>query len=60
MEYNTNPGKWLVQKRLAMAKHMLENKEKKPSEIHKKFGYNTLSNFSTAFKNEFGISPKEV
>jgi len=59
-EYNTNPGKWLQKKRLALAKHMMENENKKPSEIHKQFGYNSLSNFCIAFKNEFGFSPKEV
>ncbi|WP_341904247.1 AraC family transcriptional regulator [Fluviicola taffensis] len=59
-EYNANPGKWLQQKRLALAKHLMENEHKKPSEIHKQFGYNSLSNFCVAFKNEFGFSPKRV
>lgn len=59
-EYNANPGKWLQQKRLSLAKNLMVNENKKPSEIHKQFGYNSLSNFSIAFKNEFGINPKEV
>ncbi|EKT4533270.1 helix-turn-helix transcriptional regulator [Flavobacterium psychrophilum] len=60
LEYNVNPGKWLRQKRLVLAKHLIKNEDKKPSEIHKQFGYNSLSNFSIAFKNEFGFSPKEL
>jgi AraC-like DNA-binding protein len=59
-EYNANPGKWLQQKRLHIAKEMLENDGKKPSEIFKQFGYNNLSNFSIAFKNEFGSSPNQL
>jgi AraC-like DNA-binding protein len=59
-EYNVNPGKWLQEKRLAIAKHLLEHEGKKPSEIHKQLGYNTLSNFSAAFKNAYGIRPKEL
>jgi AraC-like DNA-binding protein len=57
-EYHENPGKWFQQKRLTQAKKLLDKGEKKPSEIFAVFGYNNLSNFSTAFKNEFGYSPK--
>lgn len=59
-EYQENPGKWFQQKRLNQAKKLLDKGEKKPSEIFAAFGYNNLSNFSTAFKNEFGYSPKEA
>ncbi|TXH24455.1 MAG: AraC family transcriptional regulator [Cyclobacteriaceae bacterium] len=57
-EYHENPGKWFQQKRLSQAKKILDQGSKKPSEIFAAFGYNNLSNFSTAFKNEFGYSPK--
>lgn len=57
-EYKVNPGKWLQQKRLNHAKTILEKGEKKSSEIFTDYGYNNLSNFSIAFKNEFGFSPK--
>ena len=57
-EYQTNPGKWLQQKRLNQAKLVLENGSKKPTEIFADFGYSSFSNFSIAFKNEFGFSPK--
>jgi AraC-like DNA-binding protein len=59
-EYNENPGKWLQKKRLQKALELLKDNNLKPSEIFRDFGYKNLSNFSTAFKNEFGISPREV
>jgi AraC-like DNA-binding protein len=59
-EYNAAPGKWLQQKRLLKAKETLEQGELKPSEIYSDFGYNNLSNFSIAFKKEFGLNPKDV
>ncbi len=59
-EYKISPGKWFHQKRLQKAKELLEEGRFKPSEIYFNYGYNNLSNFSIAFKNEFGISPKKV
>ncbi|MCW5961586.1 MAG: helix-turn-helix transcriptional regulator [Pyrinomonadaceae bacterium] len=58
-EFKMSPGKWIQNERLQKAKEMLE-KGKKPSEVYFNFGYSDLSNFSIAFKNKFGISPKEV
>jgi AraC-like DNA-binding protein len=59
-EYNVSPGKWLKDKRLQKAKEILEEGHLKPSDIYLDFGYNNLSNFSTAFKNNFGFSPKKT
>ena len=59
-EFNITPGKWLQDKRLQKAKKALEKGNVKPSEIYMDFGYNNLSNFSIAFKNKFGINPKEI
>lgn len=59
-EYNVSPGKWLQDKRLQKAKEILEQGKYKSSDIYLDFGYNNLSNFSIAFKNKFGLSPKEV
>lgn len=59
-EFNITPGKWLQDKRLQKAKKALEKGNVKPSEIYTDFGYNNLSNFSIAFKNKFGINPKEI
>lgn len=59
-EWKVSPGKWLRDKRLLKAKELLENGNVKPSEIYFDFGYNNLSNFSSAFKTKFGITPSEV
>ncbi|WP_313101211.1 AraC family transcriptional regulator [Epilithonimonas sp.] len=58
--YQESPGKWFQLKRLNKAKKLLLNNQATPSEIYMDFGYDSLSNFSTAFKNEFGYSPKNM
>ena len=58
--YQESPGKWFQQKRLNKAKEILINIEAIPSENFMDFGYDSLSNFSAAFKNEFGYSPKNM
>ena len=58
-EYQLNPGKWFQQKRLIHARSRILEENKKPSEIFKDYGYENLSNFSNAFKAEFGVYPKE-
>lgn len=58
--YQESLGKWFQLKRLNKAKKLLLNNEATPSEIYMDFGYDSLSNFSTAFKNEFGYSPKNT
>ncbi|WP_026839720.1 helix-turn-helix domain-containing protein [Gillisia sp. JM1] len=59
-EYNKPPGKWLQDKRLQKAKELLQGGKLKASDIYLDIGYNNLSNFSIAFKNKFGISPKDI
>lgn len=58
--YKVSPGKWFQQQRLNKAKELLQDGKHKPSEIYQDFGYDSLSNFSIAFKNEFGFSPKKT
>ncbi|MDX6746544.1 AraC family transcriptional regulator [Polaribacter sp. PL03] len=59
-EYKVPPGKWLQDKRLQKAKELLQGGELKASDIYLDIGYNNLSNFSTAFKNKFGVSPADI
>ncbi len=59
-EYYETPAKWMQKKRLDKAKNMLQTSGIKASDIYVDLGYNNLSNFSIAFKNEFGFSPKEA
>lgn len=58
--YQESPGKWFQQTRLNKARELLLNNKATPSEIYMEFGYDSLSNFSTAFKNEFGYSPRQT
>ena len=58
--FQDSPGKWLKTRRLIRAKEMLESGNFAPSDIHTTFGYENLSNFSAAFKNEFGVSPRQL
>lgn len=58
--YEVSPGKWFQRIRLNKAREILNGNKVKPSEIFMDFGYDSLSNFSAAFKNEFGYSPKQV
>ncbi len=59
-EYKVSPGKWFQDKKLNKAKKMLENKEAKPSNLYYELGYSNLSNFSIAYKNKFGKSPRNA
>lgn len=56
--YKQSPGKWFKSQKLNKAKELLQLGNLSPSELHRTFGYENLSNFSAAFKNEFGRSPK--
>jgi AraC family transcriptional regulator, exoenzyme S synthesis regulatory protein ExsA len=58
--YQASPGKWFQRMRLNKAREILNGNKVKPSEIYMDFGYDSLSNFSAAFKNEFGYSPKQL
>ncbi len=59
-EYQISPGKWLQDKRLQKAKEILVEGVLKPSDIYSDFGYNNLSNFSSAYKKKFGFSPSQT
>ena len=51
------PRQWLQVKRLTEARHLIENKHKKPSEIYLDLGFESLSHFSHSFKKRFGKAP---
>ncbi len=59
-EYKVSPGKWLREKRLLKAKELLEKGNLKSSDIYLDLGYSNLSNFSSAFKTKFGVSPSNI
>jgi two-component system response regulator YesN len=51
--------KFVLEKRLELAKFMLLNTEKSVTGIAKEVGYSNLSNFNRFFRKFTGMSPKE-
>lgn len=51
------PRQWLQDRRLAEAKHLIENKHQKASAIYLDLGFESLSHFSHSFKKKFGKAP---
>ena len=58
--YHEVPGKWFQKQRLQQAKDLIQSQSVRPSEIYMNYGYENLSNFSNAFKNEFGYRPSQT
>lgn len=58
--YGTTPGKWLLERRLAHAKSMLELTNKTISEVAILSGFETLAHFSRSFRQYFGFPPSSV
>jgi len=58
--FNTSPNKWIQQKRLQEAYFLLEHKKMKTKDVYLEVGFETLSHFSYAFKNHFGVNPSQV
>jgi AraC-like DNA-binding protein len=58
--YNTTPGKWLMEKRLGHALHLLTNMGKTVSEAAFESGFESPSHFSRAFRHRFGAAPVTV
>ena len=57
--FRSTPSKWFQEKRLEHAAFLLKNNSKRSSDIFEEIGYETLSNFTQAFKLKFGLTPKQ-
>ena len=57
--YGTSPNKWILQRRMEMAKELLRQPGEKPGEVSYKVGYENHSSFTQSFKQAFGITPKD-
>lgn len=55
--YQTSPGKWLLEKRLNHALHLLTNRGRTVSEAAFESGFESASHFSRAFRQRFGTAP---
>jgi AraC family transcriptional regulator, exoenzyme S synthesis regulatory protein ExsA len=58
--YETSPGKWLLEKRLNYAHHLLVNMGKTVSEAAFESGFESKSHFSRAFRQRFATTPIAV
>ncbi|MGC4103935.1 helix-turn-helix domain-containing protein [Ferruginibacter sp.] len=58
--FATSPGKWLLEKRLLHAMHLVSNLNKPVSEAAFESGFENPSHFSRSFKERFGIPPTGV
>ena len=56
-QYNTTPGKWLLEKRLNHAMHLLTNNGRTVSEASYESGFENQSHFSRVFREHFGYPP---
>ena len=55
---NTSPHRYILKKRLVLSKQLLE-KGHPATEVYQKCGFTDYTHFFRAFKNEFGITPKQ-
>lgn len=54
--YQTSPAKWLLEKRLMHAHHLIVNSGKTVAEASFESGFENISHFSRAFKKRFGVA----
>lgn len=59
-QFNTTPGKWLIQKRLAHAKHLLSHSGKTVNEASFESGFESAAHFSRTFRKHFGVMPSAI
>lgn len=55
--YQTTPGKWLAQKKLEYARHLLETTDKNVNELTFESGFENTSHFIRIFKQTFKMTP---
>ncbi|HEY4966553.1 MAG TPA: AraC family transcriptional regulator [Puia sp.] len=56
-QFNSTPGKWLLEKRLQQARLLLLHQGKTVAEAAFESGFQNVSHFSRSFKERFGSSP---
>lgn len=58
-EFDTTPGRWIKEKQLQEAKFLLRTQRKNVSQTCFEVGFENLSHFVQAFKEKYGITPKQ-
>lgn len=57
---HTTPGKWLLEKRLNHAMHLLAHKDKTINEVAFESGFENPSHFARSFKKRYSATPSAV
>ena len=55
--FNSSPHRWIMKRRLYLAREILLTSSRKPSDFYLELGFEDLAHFSRTFKKEFGKSP---
>lgn len=58
--YQIPPSRWLQQRRLQEAYHLIKEKGKAVSDVYLEVGFEDLSHFSFAFKKKYGMAPSRL
>lgn len=58
--FHESPHKWIKQERLEMAKRLLIQTPKIPSDVYLEVGFEDLAHFSRSFKKHFGMNPSQI
>lgn len=58
--YSMSPHQWLLQQKLEIALHIIEQREISVSELTTLCGFNNTSHFIYLFRNRYGISPARL
>jgi AraC-like DNA-binding protein len=58
--FNTTPHQWILSKKLAFAKILIENGNKKMSDVCFEAGFESVSHFSRVFKTKYGYPPSSL
>jgi len=57
--YGTSPQRWLIRQKMQTAANLLKYPHERPGSVYAKVGYENQSSFILAFKNQYGMTPKE-
>ncbi|GAB3503119.1 AraC family transcriptional regulator [Emticicia fontis] len=58
--FHTTPNRWIQQRRLEEAHYLIKEKSRRPSDVYYEVGFESLSHFSYAFKQHYGINPSNI